>query len=387
MNALDLMLVLGALLAMLGGYRLGFATRVVSWLGLGLGLLVGVRLLPIVLGRLQGADRFQLVLVAVAVVMTGAALGQAAGLAISSRISPGRRQGTAAKVDRTLGAVAGLVGIAALAWLLFPLMATTPGWLSDATAHSSIARAFAEHLPTAPDASQVARSLIGPSQFPEVIDELAPPSESVSPPAATGLSPALAASVARSTLKIEGISCQRVVDGSGFVVEPGLVATNAHVVAGERSTTAIRDDGRRFDATVVAYDPERDLALLSVPGLNRPALALADPTVAERGGVFGHPGGAPLRIAPFEIVRQITAVGKDIYGVDSTRRQVLELAASLAPGDSGSALVDVNGEVVGVAFAVSTTRDTTAYALAPSELRAVLAQPRGGGVSTDACAA
>ena len=138
--------------------------------------------------------------------------------------------------------------------------------------------------------------------------------------------------MARSVVKVEGISCQRILDGSGFAVGPDLIVTNAHVVAGEPSTTVIRDDGRRLGATVVAYDPERDLALLSVPHLDRPALTLSSPTVGQRGGVFGHPGGAPLRVAPFQIARRITAASNDIYGRHQVDRQVLELAVGAGTG-------------------------------------------------------
>ncbi len=171
------------------------------------------------------------------------------------------------------------------------------------------------------------------------------------------------------------------------MVATDLVATNAHVVAGKGSTSVIRDDGARMHASVVAYDPERDLALLDVPGLARPALSLATPAVGIRGGVFGHPGGDPLRIAPFEITGVITATGRDIYGTRQTTRRVLELASSLVPGDSGSPVVDQGGQVVGVAFGVATDQPGLAYALAPSELLAVMAGPHAAKVATGACAA
>lgn len=386
MNALDLLLVVVALAAVVAGYRLGFTARVLSWIGLGAGLVLGVRVLPWVLDRVGGSPRGQLILVALAVVLAGAVLGQTAGLALGLRFAPRPRSGAVVRVDRAMGALAGLVGVCALIWLLLPLVAATRGWPADLTAHSRIARAFAEDLPTAPDASQMVETLVGPAQFPAVIEDLDPNAPTVPPPAVTGLAPATEAGVARSVVKVEGISCQRILDGSGFVVGDGLVVTNAHVVAGEPATTVIRDDGSRLKATVVAYDPERDLALLSVPHLDRPALAVSGPTVGQRGGVFGHPGGAPLRVAPFQIARQITATSNDIYGRHQVNRQVLELAASLAPGDSGSAVVDSDGQVVGVAFAVSTDQSNLAYALAPSELRALLTQPHTHAVSTEDCA-
>jgi len=386
MNALDAALVLVAIGALVAGYRLGFTTRVLSWIGLGGGLLVGVRALPWVLDRMDGATRGQLIVVALAVVLAGAVLGQTIGLALGVRFAPRPRSAITRRADRLLGAVAGLVGVCALIWLLLPLLANTGGWTADLTAHSSIARAFAEDLPTAPDASQMVETLVGPSQFPAVVQDLDPAAPASPPPASTGLSPAQQAQVARSVVKVEGVSCQRILDGSGFVAADGLVVTNAHVVAGEPTTDVVRDDGTRLSATVVAFDPERDLALLSVPRLGRPALPLGTPSTGQRGGVFGHPGGAPLRIAPFQIERRITATSNDIYGDNHVSRQVLELAAGLAPGDSGSAVVDVQGDVVGVAFAVSTDQRNLAYALATSELDAVLAQPHTRAVATGNCA-
>ena len=186
-------------------------------------------------------------------------------------------------------------------------------------------------------------------------------------------------------VKVEGVACRRIQDGSGFVVAEDLVATNAHVVAGERSTTVERNDGRRLSATVVAFDANRDLALLQVPRLKRTPLVVTAAVRGAVGGVFGHPGGEPLRIAPFEVSRQLEATGKDIYDDQTTDRQVLELAASLRPGDSGAPLVDPAAEVVGVAFAISTDHVGVAYALATSELKAVLAEAHDQPADTGDC--
>ncbi|HEY6532787.1 MAG TPA: trypsin-like peptidase domain-containing protein, partial [Acidimicrobiales bacterium] len=131
----------------------------------------------------------------------------------------------------------------------------------------------------------------------------------------------------------------------------------------------------------------RDLALVAVEDLDRPALAVRAGTAADGaiGGVFGHPGGEPLRIAPYRVARSLTATGRDIYGSGETARDVLELAASLRPGDSGSPLVDPEGMVVGVAFAVARDRSDVAYALAPSELQAVLDGRSAEAVPTGGC--
>ena len=122
-------------------------------------------------------------------------------------------------------------------------------------------------------------------------------------------------------------------------------------------------------------------------GFGRPPLAVQAAATPEGsvGGVFGHPGGEPLRIAPFRVAQQITATGRDIYGSGTTERKVLELAAELRPGDSGSPLVGPDGEVVGVAFAIARDRADVAYALATSELLAVLQTRSGTEVPTGSC--
>src|SRR5690606_31685308 len=119
--------------------------------------------------------------------------------------------------------------------------------------------------------------------------------------------------------------------------------------------------------------------------LNRAALPLADTDVGGTGAVFGHPGGGPLRVAPYSVGREVTATGTDIYDQERTEREVLILAASLAPGDSGAGLVDPQGQVVGVAFAIAPDQPNVAYALDIEELQAVLAGNLSQAVATGPC--
>ena len=235
-----------------------------------------------------------------------------------------------------------------------------------------IAREVNARFPDAPDTLQALRRLVGDNPFPRVFDALRPSPDPGVVPGASGLSDALATTVAASTVKIEGEACSRIQEGSGFFVADDLVVTNAHVVAGEDDSDVVLSDGSRMDGTVVAFDPVRDLAVLRTSGADRPALPLDGAEVGTSGGVFGHPGGGPLEISPFQVGEQITAVGTDIYDSRRSERKVLVLAADLAPGDSGGALVDPRGQVVGVAFAIAPDRPSVAYALDVDEVTAVL---------------
>lgn len=387
MSLFDLVVAAIAVTAVIGGYRLGFVTRVLSWVGLAVGLFVSIRLLPWIIDQAGRDNHALVVVISVGFVFTGSLLGQAVGLFAGSRMRPVRRDGAAAHVDGALGGFAGLVGVLAVVWLLLPVLAGTPGWVSREVSASWVGQEVDSLLPPPPDAVQALRTLVGEDRFPDVFAALQPTPQLGPPPAETGISGATADQVARSVVKVEGEACDRIQSGTGFVAAEGLIVTNAHVVAGEDRTRVQRDDGSILSATVVAFDPDRDLAVLAAPGIGRPVLPIGESAVGEIGGVFGHPGGEPLRIAPFSVARRVNATGRDIYGTGLTQRDVLELASSLRPGDSGSALIDPAGSVIGVAFAVAKDQPDVAYALATDELRAVLATAGRTTVDTGSCLA
>jgi S1-C subfamily serine protease len=205
-------------------------------------------------------------------------------------------------------------------------------------------------------------------------------------PAIPGIGPGLVSQVTASTVRVSGVACGLRLQGSGFSPAPDTIVTNAHVVAGTTRTEVLRPDGRTLPAAVTTFDPLRDLAVLSVPGLGQPALGLGSAVVGETDAVFGHPlGQAPVEVSPAKVLRRVTTDIGDIYDRPSTPRQILILSSALEPGDSGAPLVNSAGKVVGVAFAVSNLRQTTAFAVASEELAPVLALPRSGPVSTGPC--
>jgi S1-C subfamily serine protease len=352
------------------------------------GVLVAAEVvLPWVLEVWSGMTGVRLLSAAAAVLVVGAFLGQAAGLVIGGRLHLALPGGAARTADKTAGATAGVVGVAVAVWLLLPAMADIPEWPAEQARHSVLGRVVEGVLPPAPDPLQTLRQLVDDDRFPQVFDALRPTPDLGPPPETSGLTAELAQRVAASTVKVEGVACSRIQDGSGFVVDEGLVMTNAHVVAGETETTVERSDGTMVNAAVVSFDPDRDLAVLFAPDLDRPPLPVGDAVVGDRGAVFGHPGGGPLRLTPFEVGRQVEATGRDIYGEERTTREVLFLAARLQPGDSGAALVDPVGEVIGVAFAIAPDQPGVAYALTTAELREVMAGDLTELVGTGKCLA
>lgn len=387
MNLLDVLIIAVAIMAAVGGYRLGFVARAISWAGMLLGIWVASLLLPALLRSVRSsADRPQLFLISVFVIIVLAFAGLVLGLVIGGHLLMGLRGRVARRVDEVAGAVAGVVGVALALWILLPAMAAVPGWTAREARSSVVAREIHGVLPAPPDTAQALRRLVG-DVYPDVFGALHPAPNLGPPPAATGLTQGEAQRIATSTVKVVGQACRLIQSGSGFVVAPNLIATNAHVVAGERSTFVYASDGSRLDGTVVAFDPNRDIALVSVPGLDRPVLPRTGPAVGSSGGVFGHPEGGPLTVSPFKVGDITEAVGTDIYDRHRTERSVLILASQLAPGDSGGALVDAQGRVMGVAFAIAPDRPGVAYALNVTELDAVLSAPRGGAVSTGSCVA
>ena len=384
MNAFDLLVLLGIALAAVAGYRIGLVTRALSWVGLLAGLIVGARMLPLVLDRVESSQPGNRLLIALAVLLGGALGGQALGLAVGGRASSALPT-SSRPLDRAAGAVVGGGGVLVAVWLLLPAMADVQGSAASLVRDSSIARAIHDVAPEPPDAVAALRDLVDESGIPRVFDDLRRAPDTGPPPAASGIAPDILQRAAASSVRVEGEACGKLQEGSGWVAAPGIVVTNAHVVAGEDETVVFPEGSDELDATVVAFDASRDLAVLAVPELERPPLPLVDSDRGAIGAVLGHPGGGPLEVSPFEVVDQLRAQGRDLYDEQATLRSVLVLASDLAPGDSGAALVDPTGSVVGVAFAIAPDRSGTAYALDPDEVRSVLSTRSQGAVDSGPC--
>ncbi|MGH3125188.1 MAG: MarP family serine protease, partial [Streptosporangiaceae bacterium] len=213
----------------------------------------------------------------------------------------------------------------------------------------------------------------------------------VAPPNPAVLSSAGLVRSRNSIVKVMGIAptCQRKIEGSGFVISPHHILTNAHVVAGvTQDQTVTTRLGARFRATVVLFDPERDLAVLYVPGLNARTLQFAGPAnLGDEAIVAGYPRDNPFTVVPARVGNDQLAQAPDIYQSKEVTRQIYSIRADVQPGNSGGPLLAPNGEVDGVVFAAAVGVKDTGYALTASEVesdaRSAAAATRG--VPTQAC--
>jgi S1-C subfamily serine protease len=157
-----------------------------------------------------------------------------------------------------------------------------------------------------------------------------------------------------SVVKILGTACGLGIEGSGWVAGPGLVVTNAHVVAGEDDTTVTLRSGGTLDASAVHYEPRNDLAILRVADLGLPALRLA--SRLPRGAaaaVLGYPENGPLTISPARVGSTGEVISQDSYGRGPVRRRMTPFRGQVHSGNSGGPAVDASGQVLTTVFAAA----------------------------------
>ena len=180
--------------------------------------------------------------------------------------------------------------------------------------------------------------------------------------------------LALSTMRIVGIACGQTSEGSGFAIAENLVATNAHVLLGVADPRLKFADGTEIHAVVVAFDADNDLAILRTPEAVLSPLPLGEARAGTEGAVFGWDSGPVIEIVPFRVDRPVTvrieAVGSD----QRISRPSWLIAADIESGDSGAALIDHDGTVIGIAYATTTRADRVGYAVRASVLEDLHAQ-------------
>ena len=193
---------------------------------------------------------------------------------------------------------------------------------------------------------------------------LASPPDPGDPPDTDGLGEVLRDRIAASTVRVSGIACGRTTEGSGFAVADDLIATNAHVVLGLATPTIETVDGDALDGQVVAFDGVLDLAIVRVAGAVFDPLPLSgDAPDGTTGAVFGWEPGPVVEPTPFRVDRPVSVRIEEVGGVERITRPSWLLAADIEAGDSGAAVVDTDGTVIGVVHSTSTLGTRVGYAV------------------------
>jgi S1-C subfamily serine protease len=387
-DLLDGIIVLAVVVAAIHGARRGAAVQLVTFAGFVAGLAFGVALVLAIAPHVHGSTAKTLVAVALLLVPSGVLAG--AGRRVGELAGARLRRRRAGVVDAALGSAVAVAGTLVVCWLFASvLIDSSTAVISSQIGGSAIVRGISEAMPPVPDEFSAVERYLSNSGFPVVlVNALPEPVGPVRLPTDAQVAH-VEHLVDASTVKIQALGCGNTeLEGSGFVVGPGLVVTNAHVVAGT-DRIAVLAPGSSYQATPVLFDPVLDLALLRTRPLGLPVLTL-DPGFVERGTpavVLGYPEDGPLTLDKAGVQARYVAEGRDIYSTGLTTRTVYTLQAIVRQGNSGGPLVDVDGEVIGVVFSRSASQPDIGYALASPAVRrevdAVLASTTK--VSTQAC--
>jgi S1-C subfamily serine protease len=357
------------------GFSRGLVRGALSLAGLALGAYLGARLAPQLLS--PGSPYAPIV------ALTGAVLGASvlqalAGIAAGSirasmRALPGFRA-----LDSAAGLVLGALAGVFFAWAIGAVLLYLPGQsnLRKAVQQSAILSRINDRFP--------------PERLLETLGRVDPlgvllgPSAVVpSPDSALARDPQVVAA-SRSVVRVTGFACGLGVEGSGWIVRPGLVVTNAHVVAGIDSPRVDRRDGDAHAATVVVFDPRNDIAVLSVPGLTGRPLHLVDPDRGVAVALVGYPENGALTRAAGRLGATVEAFSRDAYGHGPVTREVTTIRGSVRPGNSGGPGIDEQGRVRTVVFA-RRAGDTGGYGIPPELVRSDVGRAGSEQVAPTSC--
>ncbi|HET8873158.1 MAG TPA: MarP family serine protease, partial [Gaiellaceae bacterium] len=300
-------------------------------------------------------------------------LGSTAGAAVRRRLPEALR-----RVDSAGGLAFGVLAGLVLVWLMAAVALQLPGQqdLRREVQRSAVLRKLNDLVPP----RSALRALARVDPFPSITGPVPP----VGPPDPSVLRAAGVRRAAPSVVRVLGTACGLGVSGSGWVVSPGLVVTNAHVVAGERDTTIDSVNAPPLPAQAVAFDSKNDIAVLRVSGgLNAPPLEQAEPREGQSAAIMGFPENQPLTVRSGRLGPSVTVLSEDAYGHGPVTRRITSFRGDVRPGNSGGPLVDSSGRVVGTVFA-SRIQGTVGYAVPPDIVDDALADADGP-VSTGDC--
>lgn len=389
----DIVVILLAVLAAASGYRQGAVASTLAFIGVMLGAVAGILLAPHVISRFD--DRTMRLLVGIGLLVVLVIVGEVSGMMLGRAMRSGIRSPAVRRVDSVIGSVVQAVAVLVAAWLLaIPLSSSSQTQLASAVRDSRVLGGVDVLAPQwLRDLPGDFSALLNNSGLPDVIGPFGQtPVSTVSPPDQAVLGIPAVQRARAGVVKIDGVapSCRQALEGSGFVVSPERVMTNAHVVAGTRRLEVTDASGNELTARVVLFDAVNDIAVLDVSGLTAPALPFAD-NPARSGDdavALGFPEAGPFTASPVRVRDTINLSGPNIYQTGQVVREVYTVRGVIRQGNSGGPLINSDGQVLGVVFgAAEDTADDTGFVLTAKQIQPDLAasEDRNARVSTQTC--
>ncbi|MDG4665232.1 acid resistance serine protease MarP [Mycobacterium sp. 236(2023)] len=375
---LDIAILAIALLAAISGWRSGAPGSLLALVGVVLGAAAGILLAPHVVSHLSGprTKLFVTLFLILVLVVIGEIAGVVLGRAVRGAIrNPGLRI-----ADSVVGVALQLVLVLTASWLLGTALVSSPQPNLAAAVQGS--RVIAEVDSVAPNWLRAVpnrlSSLWETAGLHDVLKPFGPtPVADIEPPDASLATSAVVGTTQPSVVKVRGVaqSCQKVLEGTGFVVAPNRVMSNAHVVAGSDSVT-IEIDGQTYDAGVISYDPDADISILDVPNLPSAPLQFAEGQAppGTDGIVMGYPGGGDFTATPARVREVIELNGPDIYRSTTVTREVYTIRGTVRQGNSGGPMINRQGKVLGVVFGAAVDDVDTGFVLTAKEVAAQMAK-------------
>lgn len=373
-DVLDIVLLVFVVVFAVSGYRQGFIIGLLSFVGFLGGGVLGTFIAPGIAAKVVNGSSQQ-ALLAIVIVFLIASLGQflasSLGAAVRSRVT----WGAAAHLDAVGGAIVSMCSVLLIAWLIGTAVANAPfPAVARQVQGSAVLTQMDRIMPdTARTWFSAFQKFVAQGPFPQVFGGLGGERfVQVAPPDKKVLKTAGLRRARGSVVKIlgEAPGCDRTIEGTGFVYAPNRVMTNAHVVAGVRGGPEVYTlDGGASRARVVLYNPQRDIAVLDVPGLSqRPLKFDGGASTGDNAVVAGYPRNKGFKAVPARVRGSQEARGPNIYGDRQVVREIYSLRAKVEPGNSGGPLLAPSGKVYGVVFAAATDDPDTGYALTADEV-------------------
>jgi S1-C subfamily serine protease len=369
-SKLDYALLIITALVAISGYIEGFVLGACATLGLLGGAAVGVWVVPRALDNFSPSVSVSFAALVLVVIL--ASIGWTIGAVLGSRLRNKISWTPVRAVDALGGAALAAVSVLIVSWVLGVAVsgARIPS-VTSAVRGSQVLAKVDQVLPQRADqALQAFNDVVNTDLFPRFLDPFVPERIRETQPPDGDIARQKPVRDAYSRIaKITGVAnCSRGLEGSGFVYAPQRVMTNAHVVAGVGSPQ-VEVDGQSYEASVVVFDPEVDIAVLYVPKLTTQPLTFDytgkadDPAV-----VLGYPENGPFDSEPARIRSEERLRGPDIYGDKTVTREAFSIWASVRPGNSGGPLLSNKGTVYGVVFAASVEDNRTGYVLTAEQV-------------------